>query len=422
MGAAGRVAVAGAVGGGAGGARVPARASWPARRLDTGDRSVAPRAAISRGRTYRSPVPRFHCSLASSGPGERGATQRAAYHRSAGRAAARPAGRLPAQRRGRRGPTAALRATIGPDGSPPRGPALAGPAPSTLHRSARARAKVRPVDAVAHPARAATAASSAGAASPCVTKAFLAVSDRRAGRGDPVGRQRRGRARSSPRSCSGFGGFVDTGRRRGRQPARPPRRRPISDAPSIAAPERAVHERRTRSTSPSTSRPRSPASSGYTVRLYVTLERRRTRWSSCRGAGRADVGPGLPGVDARARAATTSRPRSSGPGGESERSAVATWVLDTVEAQGQRHLAQGQRAGQEGRRSRSRARPRPAARSASPTRQRRDRHRRSPARTGSGRRRSRSRDGQQRDHGHRRPTRRATRTRRRSTCARARAS
>ena len=55
-------------------------------RVDAGDRSVAPRAAISRGGTYRSPVPRFHCSLASSGPGGTGRDARAAYHRSAGRA------------------------------------------------------------------------------------------------------------------------------------------------------------------------------------------------------------------------------------------------------------------------------------------------------------------------------------------------
>ena len=55
-----------------------------------------------------------------------------------------------------------------------------------------------------------------------------------------------------------------------------------------------------------------------------------------------------------------------GPGGESELSAVATWVLDNVKPKVQITVAQERRVDQQGRRPRSRARPRPAAPSAWP--------------------------------------------------------
>ena len=192
-------------------------------RVDTGNRSMAPRAAISRGRTYRSPVPRFHCSLASSGPGGTGRDARAAYHRSAGRAGRPVPGNTEALG------DAALRATIGSDGSPPRGPAIAGQAPSTLHRSARARAHAvgdsiaRPADRLP-PRRASTWPPHGDESLPRHVRC-------RAGRRDPVGRQRPGRAvpllgreglRGVRLTGGGSGGQPQAHRRR--PPCRTPRR------------------------------------------------------------------------------------------------------------------------------------------------------------------------------------------------------
>ena len=159
----------------------------------------------------------------------------------------------------------------------------------------------------------------------------------------------------------GFGGFVETVGTAVGSPA--PTDAPItSDAPAIGTPEQAYVNAKT--VDRHGDRPqvdRRPArlhgpALGHACRTRIPRGRR--------GAGRRHLRARHPGRHARRRVATTSRPRSSGPGGESDRSAVATWVLDTSKPKVRSSSPKNGVVDQPRRPQRSRARPRPAARSA----------------------------------------------------------
>ena len=215
------------------------------------------------------------------------------------------------------------RATIGPDGSPPRGPVVAGPAPSALHRPPD-RGRVKPDPSPSPTRLGGYRRIERRRGLPLPIKAFLAVVGRPAGRGDPVGRAAGRSGRSSPRSPRGSAGFVaQVGNVAGSPTPTEvpgPRRLPDHRRPGAA---RTPTTRR--STSRSTCPRLSPAIDGYSAPPVRDAAGRGP------GAGRSRSPSARPRVQVHGRrraaptAATTCRPRSWGPAGESERSEVATW-------------------------------------------------------------------------------------------------
>ena len=288
---------------------------------------MAPRAAISRGRTHRSPVPRFHCSLPSSDPGDSGRDARAAYHRSAGRAGhlrrAEPIARAP--------------------GDPAPGPAdlrsrdALARRPASTRRGAPPRfvRQSSPMDPRRgdRPAQVRPRPPSTGRPAPVRTRPVTPSPARLSGY-----RRIERRARPAPRLqgvprrgvvvlggailwvgsgqvgpfvsgvVRGFGGFVSQVGAVAGAPAHD-RGPGLADAPTIRAPEQ-PYTNRDVLTSRSTSRPRSPASRG-TPSACTSRSPTRTRSSSSTSRSarrRSRSSPAWLAADA-----TTSRRPSSGP-------------------------------------------------------------------------------------------------------------
>ena len=298
-----------------------------------------------------------------------------------------------------------------PDGSPPRGPAVAGQAPSTLHRSARARAHASG-DAIAHQAERLPPHRAPARAPPGDEGPSRPV-HRDAGRRDPVGRQRPGRA-VHLLGREGVRGVRHAGRGGGGQPqahgrARP-RRRPVDRGPREAVHQPGQGRRH---------RERPARGDGPRGLHGPPLRHARGPGPAAprRGAGGRHLGPGARGRRPHRRPQRHAG-RDHGPGRRERAFGGGHLGAGPVQAQGERHLAQEQRAGQEGRGHRQGQVP---GRRRDPPPEREPTARsppRSSARTTSGRPRWRSPTAATRSRSRPR-TRRGTRTRRSSTCGRA---